>query len=178
MYYPINLYIKLSIFFVFNTIVHFLDICRHATQMLQIILATYIGKTSMLHILTEITITFKINSSISAVLPFHTILFFNSDTCFLRLQWIDLTLFSTNFWNILRIHIYFDRLRRWCVDALTFKICTNEIFVTHLVPTKWCSKNDMILGYFSLSFRCCSRCCHWCVLQFRNNVHLRKRNVN
>ena len=64
MYYPINLYIKLSIFFVFNTIVHFLDICRHATQMLQIILATYIGKTSMLHILTEITITFKINSTI------------------------------------------------------------------------------------------------------------------
>ena len=86
MYYPINLYIKLSIFFVFNTIVHFLDICRHATQMLQIILATYIGKTSMLHILTEITITFKINSSITligGVLPFHMILFFNSDTYFL-----------------------------------------------------------------------------------------------
>ena len=183
MYYPINLYIKLSIFFVFNTIVHFLDICRHATQMLQIILATYIGKTSMLHILTEITITFKINSTIilkdkwnlSTVLPFHIILFLNSDTCFLslklRLSWIDLTLFSTNFWNILRIHIYFDRLRRWCVDALTFKICMNEIFVTHLVPTKWCSKNDMILSYFSLSFCCCSHCCHWCVLQFRINAY-------
>ena len=172
MYYPINLYIKFSIFFVFNTIVHFLDICRHATQMLQIILATYIGKTSMLHIFTEITMTFKINSSItliiSYVLPFHIIWFlFYSDTFFLssklRMGWIDVTVFAASFWNILRIHIYFDRLRRWCVDALTFNICMNEIFVTHFVPTKWCSKNDMILSYFSLSFCCCSHCCHWCV---------------
>ena len=71
----------------------------------------------------------------------------------------------------------FDRLRRWCVDALTFKICMNEIFVTHLVPTKWCSKNDMILSYFSLSFCCCSHCCHWCVLQFRINVYFLKKEM-
>ena len=98
MYYPINLYIKLSIFFVFNTIVHFLDICRHATQMLQIILATYIGKTSMLHILTEITITFKINSTIilkdiSTVLPFHIIqLLYHALLYLLRFSSISLKL--------------------------------------------------------------------------------------
>ena len=95
MYYPINLYIKLSIFFVFNTIVYFLDICRHATQMLQIILATYIGKTSMLHILTEITITFKINSSITLIGGVHMILFFQFRHLFPKLKAAP----GLNWWN-------------------------------------------------------------------------------